>query len=49
MEQWRDLLGFGIDACQVGAFVQIAINAGAREVGEVVASAMHPGNKAFEM
>ena len=44
MKQRGDLFGFGIKAGQVRAFVQITIDAGQRQVFDVVAPAMTPRN-----
>ncbi len=49
MEQFGDVIRFWIDACQVGTFVQITIDAGESEIIEFVAAAVKSRNDVLDM
>lgn len=49
MKQQRDMSGFGIDACQITRFGQIAVDTGECEVVLGVGAAMFFRNDVFEL
>src|SRR3989442_14775992 len=49
MEQFRHLVGFGVDARQVRAFVQITINAGQSQILQVISAAMNARNDMLDV
>ena len=49
MEQRRQNTGVGINATEVGAFLEIALGTGEREVGGVIGAAVLPGDDVFDV
>ncbi|MFA6544001.1 MAG: hypothetical protein WCS99_06225 [Limisphaerales bacterium] len=49
MEERRELPGIRVNARQVWAFVEVAVDAGPRKVVGIVAAAMLPGDDVFDM